>query len=148
MNENASVSQQMHEARTQTRAAAKSVSELARTLTLAGIGAVALARDEAQALMDRMIERGVLAEREARKRMEKLGERSKEQGDQAQSRLERQVEGVMARMNVPTKDDIASLNANVSILSAKIDTLLASQGPVEPGKGAAGQPLPPVEPLP
>ncbi len=145
MNENAGVSQQMHEARTQTRASANSVSDLARTMVLAGIGAMALFKDEAQSMMDRMVERGMLAQREARKRMEKLGERSKEQGDQAQNKLEKQVEGVLARMNVPTKDDIATLNANVTVLSAKIDTLLASNPTIE---GPENQPLPPVEPLP
>ncbi len=74
-----------------------------------------------------------------------MGERSKEQSDQTQSRLEKQVESVLTRMNVPTKDDITSLNASVNVLSAKIDTLMASQASA---KASENQPLPPVEPLP
>lgn len=134
MTENVDVAEKMRAAREDTKAAAKSMVDLARAVFLAGIGAVALTRDETKAMMDKLVERGMLAESEARKIVDSVAERSKEQGEQAQGLVERQIEFALNRMSIPTRDDLAALNAKITTLSDKIDSLLA-----EEGSGPSGQ---------
>ncbi len=67
----------------QTRAAAQSVADLAHAFMLVGIGAVALTKDESKALVDKLVERGSVAEQEALKTVADLGRRSRMEGDRA-----------------------------------------------------------------
>ncbi len=131
MTENVDMAGKVRAAREDTRAAAKSMMDLARAVFLAGIGAVALTRDETRAMMDKLVERGMLAESEARKIVDSVTERGKEQGEQAQELVERQIEITLNRMNIPTHDDLAALNAKITILSDKIDALLREEKPFE-----------------
>jgi poly(hydroxyalkanoate) granule-associated protein len=132
MSENADASGKMPETETQNGGPVKNTAVLVRTMMLAGIGAVAFAKDEGKAVVTRLVQRGAEVESKARRRLESLGTRSKEQSEQAQVKLEKQVENVLVRMNIPTKDDIASLSTSVSVLSAKIDALLARPAPEGP----------------
>jgi poly(hydroxyalkanoate) granule-associated protein len=132
MVENADVSEKMPEAETQDGGPVKNTAVLLRTMVLAGIGAVAFAKDEGKEVLSLLVQRGAEVESKARRRLESLGTRSKEQSEQAQVMLEKQVENVLGRMNIPTKDDIAGLNTSVGVLSAKIDALLARPAPEGP----------------
>ena len=50
----------------------KSLTEMARKVMLATIGAVALAQEEAEAFIKKLIERGEIAEKDGRKMMDDL----------------------------------------------------------------------------
>jgi poly(hydroxyalkanoate) granule-associated protein len=107
---------------------------LARRVLLAGMGAVALTAEEAQAFVDKLVERGELAEVEAQKLIQDFQERLKqresqiqragEQGaQQAGSMVEDQIAAMLHRMNVPTKRDIDQLSQQIEMLNAKIDAM-------------------------
>ncbi len=107
---------------------------LARRVLLAGLGAVALSMEEAEAFVDRLVERGEIAEVEAQKLLQDFRERMKsnetqlqgvgQQGaKQAESLVEEHISAVLHRMNVPTKRDIDELSGQIEQLSAKIDAL-------------------------
>lgn len=107
---------------------------LLRRVLLAGVGAVALSMDEAQALVDKLAERGEIAEADAYKLVQDLKERVKtgeteiqkagQQGArQAEDLIEERISAVLNHMNVPSKRDIDQLNRQIELLSAKIDSL-------------------------
>lgn len=101
--------------------------EAARTVLLASIGAVALAQDEIEDFVNKLVERGELAEKDGRKLVKDLKERRKEKAQQARGQmgdeLESRIEDVLHRLNVPTKRDIDSLSRKITTLSKKVDEL-------------------------
>lgn len=103
------------------------ITEAARTVLLASIGAVALAQDEIEELVNKLVERGELAEKDGRKLakdlMERRKQRSQEARDEIGDELENRIEDVLHRLNVPTKRDIDSLSRKITALSQKVDQL-------------------------
>jgi poly(hydroxyalkanoate) granule-associated protein len=97
--------------------------DAARRVLLAGIGAVALAQDEVEDFVDKLVDRGEIAEKDGRRLVGDVLERRKKQTKKAESVLDRRVEEILGRMNVPTKADIDGLSAQIAALSAKIDDL-------------------------
>jgi poly(hydroxyalkanoate) granule-associated protein len=107
---------------------------LARRVLLAGLGAVALSMEEAQAFVDKLVERGEIAEADAQRLLQDFRERARKQevqiqkaggegAKQAENMIESQITTVLNRMNVPTKRDIDQLSTQIELLSAKIDAL-------------------------
>lgn len=84
--------------------------ETARKVLLAAIGAVALAQDELEEFVNRLIERGEIAEKDGRKLLNEIREKRKKQAERAEEEINRRVEAVLERMRVPTKADIEALN--------------------------------------
>ena len=99
--------------------------DAARKVLLAGMGAVALAQEEAQDFLDKLVERGEIAERDAKKLMQEVKEKRRKIG---KGSLEKRIEDILDRMNVPTKSDIEHLSAKISALSHKIDELKKTPG--------------------
>lgn len=94
---------------------------------LAGIGAVALAKEDMEDLVSKLVERGEIAEADGRKMMKDIMERRKKQASvqtkKAEDALDQRVEDVMNRMNIPTKDEIEVLSAKITALTKKVDEL-------------------------
>ena len=97
--------------------------EAARRVLLAGMGAVALAQEEAEDFVNRLVERGEIAEKDARKLMKEVADRRRS----GKVGLEKRIEEVLDRMNVPTKSDIKALSAKITALSQKVDELKKTQ---------------------
>ena len=105
----------------------KSLTEMARNVMLATIGAVALAQEEAEAFIKKLIERGEIAEKDGRKMMDDLKEKRQKKTKGAEDELENRVSQILERTGVPTKSDINSLSEKISALTEKIDELKESQ---------------------
>ena len=101
----------------------KSLTEMARRVMLATIGAVALAQEEAEAFIKKLIERGEIAEKDGRKMMDDLKDKRQKKTKTAEDELESRVSQILERTGVPTKADIASLSEKISELTEKIDEL-------------------------
>jgi poly(hydroxyalkanoate) granule-associated protein len=99
----------------------------ARKVLLAGIGVVALAQEEIEDFVNRLIERGEIAEKDGRKLMNDVLERRKKQVQDAESELEGKIEEILNRMNVPTKADIEALSRKITTLTKKVDELKKGQ---------------------
>jgi poly(hydroxyalkanoate) granule-associated protein len=110
--------------------------ETAHTLYLASIGAAAMAQDKIAACLARFIERGEAVELEGRqlvrdkmaKRKHQVRKLTKKQDEavvdaDVDAELEAEVQGLLDRMNVPTKTDIDALGAQVADLTEKVDSL-------------------------
>ncbi len=94
--------------------------ESARKVLLAYVGGIALAWDELEDLVDRLVDRGEVAEKDARKLLNEMQERRKSVG------LEKRLEELLARMDVPSKADIQALSAKIAALTQKVEELKKS----------------------
>jgi poly(hydroxyalkanoate) granule-associated protein len=108
--------------------AQSSLMDSLRRVMLASIGAMALTRDELQMFIDKLIERGEVAEEEGKKLMNELMEKRKKKTDEAQDMAVQRVQEVLDQMNIPTRADINALGEKITSLSKKIDELKKSQG--------------------
>lgn len=101
--------------------------ETVRKVLLAGIGAVALAQDEIEEFVGRLVERGELAEADGRKLVKDVLERRKtlfeEKTQRAERALDRRLETVLRRMNLPTREEMAALNEKIAELTRKVEEL-------------------------
>ena len=102
-----------------------------RRLMLAAVGAVAMTRDEMEQFVERLVDRGELAERDAKKLVNDVMARRKqdveEAADEAEARVESRLEHVLNRMNIPTKRDIDELSDKIALLSARVEELKKSR---------------------
>lgn len=96
---------------------------MTRRILLASIGAVALAQDEMESFVDRLVERGELAEQDGKELIRDIMEKRRRETHRAEVELETRVEDTLHRMNVPTRNDIEQLSAKITALSRKIDEL-------------------------
>jgi poly(hydroxyalkanoate) granule-associated protein len=101
----------------------KPLLDAARKVLLAGIGAVALAQDEIEDFVNRLVERGEIAEKDGRKLLREVMDKRKKDADKAEDVVAKRVEEILDRMSVPTKSDIEALGDKIALLSKKVDEL-------------------------
>jgi poly(hydroxyalkanoate) granule-associated protein len=97
-----------------------------RKVLLASVGAVALAQDEVEDFVSKLVDRGEIAEKDGRSLVRDMVEKRKKQTAKAEQELDQRIEELLHRMNVPSKGDIEALSAKVTELSAKVDELKKS----------------------
>jgi poly(hydroxyalkanoate) granule-associated protein len=97
--------------------------EAVRKVLLASVGAVALAQEEVEDFVDKLVERGEIAEKDGKTLVRDLVEKRKKQTAKAEQELDERIEELLHRMNVPTKHDIEALSAKITQLTKKVDEL-------------------------
>ena len=102
-----------------------------RSMLLASVGAFALGADEIEAVVNKLVDRGELAEQEGRKLVQDVLDRRKKNVETSTDRiteaLEKRLEDVLRRMNLPTRADIDALNTQVAQLTLRIEALRKAQ---------------------
>lgn len=101
--------------------------ETARKVLLASVGAMALAQEEIEDFVHRLIERGEIAETDGRKLMEEIRDRRKTNLGKAEDMVTRRLEYMLKRLSIPTKADVETLNDRISSLSKKLDEMIDRQ---------------------
>jgi poly(hydroxyalkanoate) granule-associated protein len=99
------------------------MSEMLRRVFLATIGAVAIAQEEIEALVNKLVERGEIAEKDGKKLVNEMMEKRKSKTANVSDEIGKSVENVLNRMNIPSKADVEALNQKIGALSKKIDDL-------------------------
>jgi polyhydroxyalkanoate synthesis regulator phasin len=84
--------------------------ELARKVALATVGAAALAQDELEDFVNRLVERGEIAEKDARKLMREVSDKRKKR---VEKELDKRLETLLDHMDVPSKADIDQLGHKI-----------------------------------
>ena len=97
--------------------------DAARKVLMAGIGAIALTQEAAEDFVNRLIERGEIAEKDGRKLIKEVMDKRKKGTEKAEDEVTKRVETVLDRMSVPSKADIDSLSEKIAELSKKVDEL-------------------------
>lgn len=108
--------------------------DLMRRLLLASIGAVAITYDEAERTVNRLVERGEIAQRDGEKLLrtvfEHMNQGSKQFNQQVSSISEQLGSGLdqaLRNLNAPTRRDIDELSNKVAHLTARIEELRRSK---------------------
>ena len=96
-----------------------------RKMILASVGVVGVAQDEINHLIDRMVERGEITEKDARKLVSEAQKEFNRRRKSGQTKAEKEMESIMEKMNVPSKADIEDLTKQVAHLSKRIEELKA-----------------------
>ena len=97
--------------------------EALRKVLLAGIGAVAIAQEEIDDLVEKLVERGEIAEKDGKKLIHEITEKRKSQSKKDKDQVSKRIEDALDRLNVPRKSDIDDLGEKINILTAKVDEL-------------------------
>jgi poly(hydroxyalkanoate) granule-associated protein len=94
-----------------------------RKMVLASVGVVGVAQDEVMHLLDRMVERGEITEKDARKMVSDAQKEFNKRRKSGQTKAERELENLMEKMNVPSKADIEDLAKQVTHLTKRVEEL-------------------------
>jgi poly(hydroxyalkanoate) granule-associated protein len=97
--------------------------EASRRVLLASIGAIALAQDEIEDFVEKLVERGEIAEKDGKKLVREVIDKRKKDVSKAEDELNKRIDEVVERMDVPTKTDIDALGDQIDELSNKVDAL-------------------------
>mgnify|MGYP001825847615 FL=1 len=97
--------------------------EATRKMVLASMGAMALAQEELEQFVGKLVERGEIAEKEGKKLVREAMDKRKKETKKAEGELDKRMEEILARMNVPSKSDIDALSAKITALTKKVDEL-------------------------
>ena len=102
-----------------------------RRVLMAGIGAVALTQDQTEEFVSKLVERGEIADGDARKLGGDVIDRRKRMVQdgtrKAEEELDKRIEGLLSRMNIPSKSEIDSLSQKIADLSSKVDELITHE---------------------
>jgi len=111
--------------------------KVTRKVVLAALGVVGMATDELESFVDKLVERGEIAEKDGRKLIDEIREKSEERIKEnrtrvmkmvgIQSKEEEDVEEVLHRMDIPSKSDIKELSAKIAALTRKVEELKVSK---------------------
>jgi poly(hydroxyalkanoate) granule-associated protein len=97
--------------------------EVARKVLLASIGAAALAQDEIEQFIDKLVDRGEIAKKDGRKLIDEILEKRKERFGAAEDEFGSRIDKILKTMNVPTKKDFDELVKKLNALTQQIDEL-------------------------
>ncbi|HLF89537.1 MAG TPA: phasin family protein [Anaerolineales bacterium] len=111
--------------------------KVTRKVVLAALGVVGMATDELESFVDKLVERGEIAEKDGRKLIDEIREKSEERVKESRTRVmkmvgiqtkeEEDVEEVLHRMDIPSKSDIKELSAKIAALTRKVEELKVSK---------------------
>lgn len=101
--------------------------ESLRRVLLASIGVVALTIDEIGDLVDKLVERGEIAEQEGKKLVTEIKEKRKKKTDEAEDVANKRMREMMDKMDIPSKADIEELSNKIATLSRKVDDIKKAQ---------------------
>lgn len=93
---------------------------LARKVLLAGVGAAALAQEEVEAFVKKLIEKGELSESDGRVLIKDLRDKRRKRVEEV---IDRRIVTILERLKVPTKSDYETLTEKITELTKKLDDL-------------------------
>jgi len=94
-----------------------------RGVLLATIGAASIAMEDMEHLVNRLVERGEIAEKDSKKMVHEMMEKRKGRTKGMEEKINKHFESVLGHMNVSTKEDVDALSQEIADLSKKIDEL-------------------------
>lgn len=96
------------------------MSDIFKKTFLAGLGAMSLTREKAQEITNDLIKRGELAKTDEAKFVRDLLDLAEKNKSVLEDKIEKAIEKVMAKLNIPSRNEIEELKAEVARLSQKI----------------------------
>jgi polyhydroxyalkanoate synthesis regulator phasin len=97
--------------------------EASRRILLAAIGAAAIAQEEMEDFIKRLVDRGEIAEKEGKKLMNEMLEKRKEKRKSFEAEMNKRLHAAADCLDVPSKKDIDELSAKIAELTRKVEEL-------------------------
>jgi len=85
---------------------------------LIGAGLAAVTTEKMKELVDELVKKGEMSEKEAREALEELKEKSQHIRDEWEHKIEEITEAAMKRMNIPTRREMEELKERLARLEA------------------------------
>lgn len=101
--------------------------EISRKILLASIGAVAVAQDELEDFVDKLIDRGEIARKDGEKLLHEMREKRQKHTREVRAEMHQKIREALEKMNIPTRADLEKLSSSIAALSTKIDELAKSR---------------------
>lgn len=101
--------------------------ETSRRILLAAIGAVALAQDEVDDFINRLVERGEIAEKDGKRLLNEILEKRDLRMSGVGIEINKRIHKKLVRMDIPTKQDIDTLSERIAELTKKVEELKRSK---------------------
>jgi poly(hydroxyalkanoate) granule-associated protein len=87
-----------------------------RKMTLAGAGLAIITTEKIQEMMDDLVKKGEMTEKEARETVNEYVEKSKQAKRDLEDKVEQMITGLLNRMNIPTRKEIEEINERLARL--------------------------------
>jgi polyhydroxyalkanoate synthesis regulator phasin len=95
------------------------MSDIFKKTFLAGLGAMSLTREKAQEITNDLIKRGELAKTDEAKFVRDLLDLAEKNKSGLEDKIEKAIEKVMAKLDIPTRKEVEELKAEIARLSKK-----------------------------
>lgn len=103
--------------------------ELIKKTVLAGIGATAITKDKAQAVLEELVERGKLTRKEAEEMAEKIADSGRKEVDLVAKSISENFQELLHQAKVATREDLHSIEKRVAALEKKVAVLSVEKKP-------------------
>jgi len=87
-----------------------------RKMTLAGAGLAIITTEKIQEMMDDLVKKGEMTEKEAREAVNEYVEKSKQAKRDLEEKVEQMITGLLNRMNIPTRKEIEEIKERLARL--------------------------------
>ena len=87
-----------------------------RKMTLAGAGLAIMTTEKIQEIMEELVKKGEMTEKEAREAVSEFVEKSKQAKKDLENKMEQMATGLLNRMNVPTRKVIEEIKERLTRL--------------------------------
>jgi polyhydroxyalkanoate synthesis regulator phasin len=94
--------------------------DLIKKAFFTGLGLAVLTKEKAEELVKDFAEQAKLSEHEGKELVDSMMKQSDQARNDFQSKIDETVQAVVSRLNLASKDEVASLKAKIDELSAKI----------------------------
>ena len=91
-----------------------------KDIFLAGLGVASITKEKAEKLMDEMVKRGGVKDKEAKGYIDDLLERGKKEREEFRGNVSKEVQKVMDKLGLATKDDVAKIMKRIEKLEKKV----------------------------
>jgi polyhydroxyalkanoate synthesis regulator phasin len=97
--------------------------EMVQKVFYAGLGATAMTRDELNALLGKMVQRGEVVESETKEMADEVSAKRQQQLSRLQEEVDKRVRQILSSVNMPSSADIEDLNAKIAALQRRVEEL-------------------------
>jgi len=87
-----------------------------RKMTLAGAGLAIITTEKIQEMMDDLVKKGEMTEKEAREAVNEYVEKSKQAKKDLEEKVEQMITGLLNRMNIPTRKELDEIKKRLERL--------------------------------
>jgi poly(hydroxyalkanoate) granule-associated protein len=87
-----------------------------RKMTLAGAGLAIITTEKIQEMMDDLVKKGEMTEKEAREAVNEYVEKSKQAKKDLEEKVEQMITGLLNRMNIPTRKELDEIKERLERL--------------------------------